>query len=75
MCGEMAGDALSIPILLGLGLDSFSMSPTSIPNARKIINNLKFTDCELLAKKALELQTVREVNQMVTEFLKEHKII
>jgi phosphotransferase system enzyme I (PtsI) len=75
MCGEMAGDALSIPLLLGLGLDAFSMSASSIPKARRIINNLNFKDCEKLAKKALTLETATEVTALVKKFLIKEDII
>lgn len=75
MCGEMAGDILSIPILLGLGLDAFSMSATSIPQARKIINSLSKTECIELAKQALELETINQVNLLVSKFLKVKKLI
>jgi phosphotransferase system enzyme I (PtsI) len=75
MCGEMAGDILSIPILLGLGLDEFSMSATSIPKARMIVNNLSFKECQLLANKALELDTVTEVTNLVSNFLKQKKLV
>ncbi|MCF0228016.1 MAG: phosphoenolpyruvate--protein phosphotransferase, partial [Malacoplasma sp.] len=75
MCGEMAGDIYSIPILLGLGLDAFSMSASSIPSVRRIINNLNFKDCEKLAQEALNLETVEQVNELVSSFLKKHKLI
>ncbi len=75
MCGEMAGDVLSVPILLGLGLDAFSMSATSIPQARKIVNNLSTKDCQELANKAINLQTIDEVNKLVTKFLQSKKLI
>ena len=75
MCGEMAGDILSIPILLGLGLDAFSMSATSIPKARMIINNLSQKECATLAKKALSLDTMEDVNELVEKFLKTKKLI
>ncbi|MDR3257690.1 MAG: phosphoenolpyruvate--protein phosphotransferase [Mycoplasmataceae bacterium] len=75
MCGEMAGDILSIPILLGLGLDEFSMSATSIPKARMIVNNLSFKECQLLANKTLELDTMAEVTNLVSNFLKQKKLI
>ncbi len=75
MCGEMAGDVLSVPILLGLGLDAFSMSATSIPQARKIINSLSKAECVELAKQALELETIDQVNALVTKFLKSKKLI
>lgn len=75
MCGEMAGDPLSAPLLLGLGLDSFSMSSTSIPQARKIINNVTYKECQDLAKKALNLTTISEVNKLVTKFLQSKKLL
>ncbi len=75
MCGEMAGDILSIPLLLGMGLDRFSMSATSIPKARKIINNLSFDECQELANKALLLKTSDEVNNLVKEFLIKKNLI
>ena len=75
MCGEMAGDIYSVPLLLGLGLDAFSMSASSIPSVRRIINNLNFKDCEKLAQEALNLETVEQVNELVSSFLKKHKLI
>ncbi|MDE7433689.1 MAG: hypothetical protein K2M43_00860 [Mycoplasmoidaceae bacterium] len=75
MCGEMAGDVLSIPILLGLGLDAFSMSATSIPQARKIINNLSLKECQELAAKAIDLETIDQVNKLVTKFLESRNLL
>ncbi len=75
MCGEMAGDILSIPVLLGLGLYEFSMSATAIPQARKIINSLSTVECKKLAAKALQLQKASEVDALVKKFLKDKKLI
>ena len=75
MCGEMAGDIMSTPLLLGLGLDNFSMSATSIPNTRRIINNLNRKDCEKLVQEALNLETIDEVNALVKDFLTKQKLI
>ncbi len=61
MCGEMAGDQNAAPLLLGLGLDEFSMSATSILRARKIINGLSKAKMEELANIALHMQTEQEV--------------
>ncbi len=61
MCGEMAGDQNAAPLLLGLGLDEFSMSATSILRARKIINSLSKAKMEELANIALHMQTEQEV--------------
>ncbi|MBQ1386612.1 MAG: phosphoenolpyruvate--protein phosphotransferase, partial [Erysipelotrichales bacterium] len=52
MCGEMAGDPISAPVLLGLGLDEFSMSATSILPARKMINSLSYAEMKEVAAKA-----------------------
>ena len=69
MCGEMAGDAEAAPVLLGLGLDEFSMSATSILRARKIINSLSLKDMQDMACKALKCQTPDEVSKLVKEAL------
>ncbi|MDQ0494938.1 phosphoenolpyruvate--protein phosphotransferase [Paenibacillus brasilensis] len=65
MCGEMAGDATAIPLLLGLGLDEFSMSATSILPARSQISKLSRADMEKLAAKALDMQTAEQVVELV----------
>lgn len=65
MCGEMAGDEVAIPILLGLGLDEFSMSASSILKARSQIKNLSKTEMEKLAEQVLQLQTTEEVMEAV----------
>ncbi len=70
MCGEMAGDPISAPVLLGLGLDEFSMSASSILPARKMINSLSFKEMEEVAKKALALSTMEEVKSLVEKYLK-----
>ncbi|QUW21592.1 phosphoenolpyruvate--protein phosphotransferase [Sporosarcina sp. Marseille-Q4063] len=65
MCGEMAGDEIAIPLLLGLGLDEFSMSATSILKARTQIKDLKKSDMEELVNEALQMGTADEVMQAV----------
>ena len=65
MCGEMAGDETAIPLLLGLGLDEFSMSATSILKARSQIRNLKKSDMEKLAQEVLNMQTTAQVIEAV----------
>lgn len=65
MCGEMAGDSTAIPLLLGLGLDEFSMSATSILPARSQISKLSAADMKELAAKALQLGTAEEVATLV----------
>lgn len=65
MCGEMAGDKVAIPLLVGLGLDEFSMSASSILGARAQIRKLKQKEMVLLAERALGMGTAEEVYQAV----------
>ncbi|MFB3182507.1 phosphoenolpyruvate--protein phosphotransferase [Staphylococcus pseudintermedius] len=65
MCGEMAGDETAIPLLIGLGLDEFSMSATSILKARRQIKDLSRTEMVQLADHALNCATVDEVVDLV----------
>lgn len=69
MCGEMAGDELAAPVLLGLGLDEFSMSATSILKARKIINNISYEEMQKLAAEAVECDTAEEVTALVKKVI------
>lgn len=65
MCGEMAGDETAIPLLLGLGLDEFSMSATSILKARSLIKKLNKSDMEQLAREVINMQTTDQVVEAV----------
>lgn len=67
MCGEMAGEELAIPILLGLGLDEFSMSASSMLAARKMVRSLSYKDMQVLAEKALTCSTETEVLALINE--------
>ena len=70
MCGEMAGDEIAIPLLLGLGLDEFSMSATSILKARSQIRNLSKADMQKLAETVLNMQTTDQVIETVKTAVK-----
>ena len=70
MCGEMAGDTLAIPLLLGMGLDEFSMSATSILQARSQIKNLSLEKMKELVDKAIMCSTTEEVLELVEEYTK-----
>ncbi|WP_050181598.1 phosphoenolpyruvate--protein phosphotransferase [Domibacillus robiginosus] len=70
MCGEMAGDETAIPLLLGLGLDEFSMSATSILKARAQMKHLSKADMEELAAKAVQMSTAEEVVELVNAIKK-----
>lgn len=70
MCGEMAGDETAIPLLLGLGLDEFSMSATSILKARRQIKGLSQNEMEELADRAINCATSEEVQELVEQYAK-----
>ncbi len=65
MCGEMAGDPKAIPLLLGLGLNEFSMSASSILPARSQLKKINKKDMELLVEKALSMKTADEVLKLL----------
>ena len=68
MCGEMAGDQTAVPLLVGLGLDEFSMSAPSVLKTRSLISKLTLEDMKALADKAInECATVQEVEALVEE--------
>lgn len=71
MCGELAGDEKATLLLLGMGLDEFSMSAISIPSIKKLIRNVNFHDAKELADSALQKPTAVEIEQLVADFLAE----
>ncbi|SFN13110.1 phosphotransferase system, enzyme I, PtsI [Izhakiella capsodis] len=71
MCGELAGDERATLLLLGMGLDEFSMSSISIPRIKKIIRNTTFKDAKALAEQALTQPTSEELMNLVNKFIEE----
>ena len=71
MCGELAGDERATVLLLGMGLDEFSMSAVSVPRIKKLIRNVNYQDAKLLAEKALQQPTAAEIERLVIDFLAE----
>jgi phosphotransferase system enzyme I (PtsI) len=71
MCGELAGDERATLLLLGMGLDEFSMSAISIPSIKKIIRNTNFEDAKALAEQALDQPTADDLMNLVNKFIKE----
>ncbi|MGE7120339.1 phosphoenolpyruvate--protein phosphotransferase [Peribacillus sp. NPDC046944] len=67
MCGEMAGDEVAVPILIGLGLDEFSMSATSILKARSLIRKLSLEEMKKLSQDVLVMDTNEQVKEAVLE--------
>jgi len=68
MCGEAASNIHYIPLLIGLGLDEFSMNSSAILETKKIITNLTKKQCEILAEKILKASSDKEVEQILKEF-------
>jgi phosphotransferase system enzyme I (PtsI) len=71
MCGEMAADPYAAVVLLGLGLDGFSMSAIAIPEIKRIIRSVTLAEAEELAGSVLELKSQREVDRRVRQWLEE----
>lgn len=69
MCGEMAGDQIAAPLLLGMGLDEFSMSSTSVLQTRALLKSLDSKEMAQLAEKALNMDTNEEVKKLVEDTL------
>lgn len=67
MCGEMAGEPLAVPLLLGLGLDEFSMSATAIPFAKKIIRSFEYDEAKELAEKVLLMESAEDIRLLIKE--------
>lgn len=74
MCGELAGDERATLLLLGMGLDEFSMSAISVPRIKKLIRNVNFQDAKALANAALQKPTASEIDQLIEEFLAENAL-
>ncbi len=68
VCGELAGDEDAAPVLLGLGLDEFSMPPRAIPHAKAILRQWSSVQARRLAKEVLNLDSAEQVRQKVREF-------
>jgi phosphoenolpyruvate-protein phosphotransferase len=69
MCGELAGMQKAIPILLGLGLDEFSMVPRAIPHAKWLIRQITDEEARLIAKDALSKGTAAEIEKLMQDYL------
>ncbi len=61
VCGEFAGNPLAVPLLLGMGLDEFSMSPMSVPEVKDLIRSFSMEECQDVASRALRLPKTEAV--------------
>jgi phosphotransferase system enzyme I (PtsI) len=71
ICGEMAGEPINVPVLVGCGLDTFSMNPISIPIVKEIIRHCNAVDCRALLQELLTYPTVDEVQQRLERYHRE----
>ncbi len=71
MCGELAGDEKATLLLLGMGLDEFSMSGISIPHIKKIVRNASYAEVKVMADEALTMATAAEIEAHVEKFIAE----
>ncbi len=71
VCGEMAGDPVFAPLLLGLGVDSLSMTPSSLPQVRFLVRAMKMSEARELAVAALAMDSAREIYALCDEFYRQ----
>ena len=74
MCGELAGDERATLLLLGMGLDEFSMSAISVPRIKKLIRHVNYQEVKALANEALQKPTAAEIEQLIQAFLAEKSL-
>ncbi len=69
ICGELGGDPMAIPILLGLGLHELSMNPNAIPDAKEIVRNWTMEDAREVALRALDMESAEQVREMMKTYI------
>ena len=74
MCGELAGDDRATLLLLGMGLDEFSMSAISVPHIKKLVRHVSYQEAKALADEALQKPTAAEIEQLIQAFLAEKSL-
>jgi phosphotransferase system enzyme I (PtsI) len=72
MCGEMAGNRLALPLLVGMGLTTFSVGPMRVPEVKKIIAGLSYEECRQLAEKVMTIPTADRVEAALQEWCATH---
>jgi phosphotransferase system enzyme I (PtsI) len=70
LCGEMAGEPLCVPILLGLGLDELSMNARAIPLIKQVIRSISMEEARAHMENVIQLSTAREVREYIEEHMK-----
>jgi phosphoenolpyruvate-protein phosphotransferase (PTS system enzyme I) len=72
VCGEMAGDPVLAPLLIGLGVDELSMTPPLLPATKYLVRTMKFTDARRLARQALQMHSAKEIHERCVDFYRKH---
>jgi len=75
LCGEMAADTLAMPLLVGLGLESLSISPRTIPYAKRIISSFKYEDAKVMAENCTKCCFEHEIEKTIQKFFEDNQII
>jgi len=72
VCGELAGDPVATPVLVGLGVDELSLNPGGIPRVKAIIRQIDSAEARLLALQVLEAESTEQVREIAQKFLNDH---
>ncbi len=72
ICGEMAADILAVPLLIGLGLQSLSVSASVIPQIKKVVRSINYSDVKSLSDQCLTFETEEKIKNLIFEFYKTH---
>ncbi|MCX6825926.1 MAG: phosphoenolpyruvate--protein phosphotransferase, partial [candidate division Zixibacteria bacterium] len=68
VCGEMSGDIMAIPLLIGMGINQLSMNPSKLPGACQLISKIKYGDTIELAAEILQMKTLKEIEEKLLEY-------
>jgi phosphoenolpyruvate-protein kinase (PTS system EI component) len=72
VCGELAGDRLAVPVLVGLGVDELSMNPGAIPYAKAILRAIDLPEAQSLATQALDAESAQQARSLAQAFQRQH---
>ncbi len=72
VCGEMAGDPVYVPLLLGIGVDELSMTPPLLPAAKYLIRNMRMDEARALAERTKEMDSPEEIEKLCIDFYRAH---
>jgi phosphoenolpyruvate-protein kinase (PTS system EI component) len=72
VCGELAGDPLAVPVLVGLGVDELSMNPGGIPRAKAVLRAIDLTDARELSAQVLSAKSSQDSRKLAQDFFQEH---